>query len=302
MRFVITGATSFIGLELTMYLTSIGHDVIAVCRCNSKGRVFFPHEVKIVYAEMLQYNTLPLLIDKADVFINLAWAGTGHSDRNVEVVQSENVSNSINAIYAAQEMGCKVFVETGSQAEYGSTQVQQREDIECIPFSEYGKAKLKIKEKGFELAEKMGIKYVHLRIFSVYGEKDHEWTLVMSVLDKMLKNECVNLSSCIQNWNFIYVRDAVRIIYNLCQNAINDSDFIHEVYNIASNDTRQLKQFVESMKMLTNSMSSLNYGAIVPNTFVSLQPDMSKTIKASNYECFRSFDEVILSIIRNKKK
>lgn len=260
MKYVITGATSFIGIELTNHLLQQNEKVIVVCRPTSKGLPDIPSDAKIVLAEMSDYINLHKQISKADVFVNLAWKGTGHGGRNAADVQNENIANTLSAMHAAEKMGCKVFVESGSQAEYGTVTSVITEDTPCIPFSEYGKAKLEVKNKGFRFAEELGIKYIHLRIFSIFGEKDHPWTLVMSAIDKMLANEDVNLSPCTQNWNFLYVKDAVKQIVELCRYAIGNDNFKHEVYNIASKDTRVLKEFVETIKRLTKSSSQLKCG------------------------------------------
>ena len=67
MKFVITGATSFIGLELIDYLLAHNHSVVAVCRQDSKGLSFIPHEVEIVVSKMCDYGRLCDAIPKADV-------------------------------------------------------------------------------------------------------------------------------------------------------------------------------------------------------------------------------------------
>ena len=301
MKYIITGATSFIGLELMDYLLAQHHHVIAVCRPDSKGLSKIPSGVEVVLAEMSEYGNLHREIDHADVFVNLAWGGTGRDGRNVQDIQNENVINTIAAMFAADKMGCKVFVEAGSQAEYGTVLDKITEETPCHPFSEYGKAKLEVKNELFELSEQLGIKYVHLRIFSLFGENDHPWTLVMSSIDKMLHNEQIDLSPCTQNWNFLYVKDAVRQIVGLCDYAINSSDYIHEVFNIASKDTRVLKDFVEEMYSLTQSKSELKFGAIIPTNVVSLDPDVSKTEAATDFISEHSFEDIINNIIRKYK-
>ena len=300
MKFIITGATSFIGLELIDYLLANNHSVVAVCRQNSKGLSRVPPGGEIVTAEMSDYGNLPTAISTADVFINLAWGGTGHDGRNVVDVQNDNITHTIAAMFAADKIGCKLFVEAGSQAEYGSTIEPQSEDSVCNPFSEYGKAKLMVKEELFKISEQLGIKYIHLRIFSIFGENDHPWTLVMSAIDKMLKNEQVDLSPCTQNWNFLYVKDAVKIITKLCDYAISTNGFTHEVYNIASRDTRILKDFVEEIKAITKSKSVLNYGSITPSNLVSLQPVISKMESASGIYEYTKFADVINKIIHQQ--
>lgn len=302
MRYVVTGATSFIGLELLDYLLSQQHQVVAVCRPESQGLSKIPAGVEIVTSEMSDYGNLYRDIEHADVFVNLAWGGTGHDGRNVQDVQRGNVIHTIAAMFAADKMGCKVFVEAGSQAEYGTVLEKITEETPCHPFSEYGKAKLEVKERLFELSEQLGIKYIHLRIFSLFGENDHPWTLVMSSVEIMLRNEPIDLSPCTQNWNFLYVKDAVKQISKLCEYALNSKTFQHEVYNIASNDTRMLKRFVEEMYSLTGSTSVLNYGAVKPANIVSLNPDMAKTEQVTGFISAHTFKDVINNIIQKYKK
>lgn len=302
MKYVITGATSFIGAELVKYLLDRGNSVYAVCRRGSTAVEKMQSSAITVFADMHDYATLYERVPKADVFVNLAWGGTGHDGRNVADIQKENVDNTLQAIQSANRMGCKIFVEAGSQAEYGTIIDEITEDTQCNPFSEYGKAKLEVKKRAFELCEKLGMKYIHLRIFSVFGENDHPWTLVMSSIDKMLKGETVNLSPCTQSWNFIYVKDAVRQIVGLCEYAINSDDFKHEVYNVASDDTRELRFFVEELKQLTNSDSKLNFGAIQPSNIVSLRPNISKLISATHIVTFTPFADVVNFIIKKIKR
>lgn len=299
MRYIITGATSFIGIALSQYLLDHGQEVVAVCRPNSKGLHALPKGVSVVWASMDEYDQLPEHITQADVLINLAWGGTGHDGRDMVTIQQENIHHSIAALKAANKMGCTVFVEAGSQAEYGETTICQHEDMACAPFSEYGKAKLEFKNKAFELAEQLSIQYVHLRIFSLFGETDHPWTLVMSCVDKMRKNEPIALSPCTQNWNFLYINDAVDKIVALVEYTIAHPEQKHEVYNMVSRDTRVLREFVEQMRILIHSNSELQFGAVIPEHLVSLQPDRTKLEKAIGSRHETPFDEVIKKIIDN---
>lgn len=299
MRFVITGATSFVGVELTRYTLSLGNEVIAVCRKESAGipRLGNHPNLRIVLLEFSEYTQMTGLIDKADVFVNLAWAGTGHSGRNVSDIQQDNILYSLEAIKVSADIGCKLFVEAGSQAEYGTVLEKISETTPCNPFSEYGKAKLTVKEQGSKIANALGMKYLHLRIFSLYGEDDHPWTLIMSSINKMVNNEAVELSPCTQKWNFLYVKDAVKQIYLLCQYALRNPDFNAEVFNIASKDTRVLKDFVKEMYSSSQSKSKLKFGAIIPTNAVSLDPDTSKTETAIGYISNYVFKDVINNII-----
>lgn len=304
MNYIITGASGFIGVELSKLLLENGNTVYAVCRRESKGLKNVPKHgnLKIVWADLNHLNDIPKQVDKADVFVHLAWRGTTSNGRFNADIQKESVDDALTAMRVAKETGCRLFVESGSQAEYGTVYEKITEETPCIPFSDYGKAKLEVWNKGRKLCGELGLKYIHLRIFSMYGENDHSYTLVMSIIGKMLRNEpSIDLSSCKQNWNYIYSGDACRMIIGLCNYAINDDDFKAEVYNIASDDTRPLKDFVERIRELTHSTSECNYGAIVPANVVTLDPSIEKTQKAVNI-IFTPFDEVIERIITKMKQ
>lgn len=302
--YIVTGATSFIGKHLTCDLLEKGNIVYAVCRSKTKAREKLGEHagLTLIEAQLEDYDRLALLIVKADVFIHLAWEGTGHGGRDMKEVQQSNIRYSEEAMRQAHQMGCRLFVEAGSQAEYGTCLETITEETPCNPFSEYGKAKLSVCRHGFEQSQQWDMKYLHLRIFSLFGEDDHPWTLVMSAIDRMLKNEAIALSSCTQNWNFLYIADAVKQIELLCQYALQEPTFRHEVFNIASDDTRQLRDFVESMYRLTGSKSQLQYGAASQQNIVSLQPDISKLQRAIHFVSSITFEEVVKIIIENNQQ
>ena len=114
----------------------------------------------------------------------------------------------------------------------------------------------------------------------------------------MMRNESVELSPCTQQWNFLNVVDAAEQIARLCDYALIQPSFTQETFNIASNDTRPLREFVEEMKVLTHSESPLLYGAIHPANFVTLNPDTTKLEQAIHFISSKTFSETIGEIIR----
>lgn len=304
-KYVISGGASFIGVALIEQLISRGHFVYLVCRDSSKNIANIPigENIKILYYGGLKdISSINNSIQSADVFIHLAWSGTGHDGRNNADIQKENVAYSMEALEVAKRLGCKLFVDAGSQAEYGYVQDVITEETSCHPENEYGKAKLKFGELASARSKELGFKFIHLRIFSIYGETDHPWTLVMSAVRKMLNNEELKLSSCEQFWNFLYIKDCAKQICLLCSHALDTPDFVTEIYNIASDDTRKLKDFVEEMHQLTNSKSKLIYGSYNPENTVSLSPSVEKTKGATGgFLSDYSFGQVIEYIINNYK-
>ena len=278
MIFFITGASSFIGVELCRYLISNGHQVIAMSRQKNEllNAIAVGGQLQVFYADM--YNLIEKVRNfKADVFIHLAWAGTSHKERNNLSIQEENVRLSLECVKLSEQMGCCLYVDAGSQAEYGIVSGILTEETECNPFSAYGKAKLQLYYKTCNLTNKIGLKYIHLRILSVYGENDHPDSLIMSSLRKLKNNAPIVMSSGDQKWNYVYVKDAVRQIAELALYAIVVDTFRCEVYNIASEDTRVLREFVVSMKEVSGSKSELFFGGYDKKKDVNLEPNVKKT-------------------------
>lgn len=305
MRVAITGATSFLGRHLVRQFVEAGHRVFAIARHDCEA--FHTDGVELVECGMEDYGHLHGKIRCCDVLVNLAWGGTGHSGRDLTDVQERNVEYALDAIRSAHRMGCRLFVEAGSQAEYGICHGLTGEESPCAPFSEYGKAKLRIKEEGAALCAALGMGSLHLRIFSLFGEDDHPWTLVMSSLDRMLRGEDVPLSECLQSWNFMYVGDAAECIVRLCGSCLTEGPSskgttAHEVYNIAAAESRPLRDYVERMRVLSDSRSRLLYGAVRPGRVVSLFPDVTRLADRIGGIPCEPFDDVILRIIETKRQ
>jgi nucleoside-diphosphate-sugar epimerase len=299
--YIITGATSMIGISLCQYITSLNDcKVYAVCREVSSGLNKLPanKNIEVVFSNLEHINNIAKVIEKADVFINLAWTNTDHDGRNNSILQGINVDYAKEAMRVSALIGCKLFVEAGSQAEYGFVQDLITEETPCNPEVEYGKAKLSVLKEGSLLCSSLGLKYLHLRIFSTFGENDRPWTLIMSAIDKMQRNESLELSSCTQNWNYLYVADCVKQIFLLCKYVLNSPDFKSGVYHIASKDTRPLKDYLDEMKSVLCSKSVLRYGTFMPSKQVSLNPSVVKTEVAIGFINEISFAEAIKLIIK----
>jgi nucleoside-diphosphate-sugar epimerase len=81
---------------------------------------------------------------------------------------------------------------------------------------------------------------------------------------------------------------------------LQSEEFCHEVFNIASEDTRILRSFVEEIYNITGSRSQLLYNANLQKNIVSLQPDVKKLHQATHFVPSTSFGAVIRKIVDNR--
>lgn len=298
---LITGATSFIGLNLLNYLLN-DYKIIAIVRSNSQKLEKLPVNVNLSVAELNleEYDKLPLIItENIYGFIHLAWNGTRGADRENIEMQKLNYKFSISALHSAVKLNANIFMSAGSQAEYGLQNNIITEYTVPKPVTAYGKSKLKFYKYSMEFCKNNNIKFVEPRFFSLYGAGDYKGTLIMSILDKMLKNEPCDLTDCMQKWNFLNIKDAVTGMKLLLEGEQVKSG----AYNFASNDTRELKSFLLEMKNITNSKSILNFGAIPHNDSgkYGINPDIRKLLN-TGWQPKISFEDGIREIIKSKVK
>ena len=299
-KIVITGATGFIGIHLIKQWLEKDAEVYAVIRPNSKnaGRIPKNDHVHIVELKMEEYDNLPGLIGFADYFYHLAWEGARAPFRDDEEMQKNNYECTLQAYEAAKKLGCKFFLGSGSQAEYGSTTGIVDENYPCNPTTEYGKQKLNASKELLKRAEHDGVKLIWTRIFSIYGPYDFQGTLVMTSIDKMLRDEPIEMTEGTQLWDYLYVSDAASAMVLLAEIECDNG-----VYNIASGDYKPLRSFIEEIKRILNSNSELKFGVVPygPHGPVNLTPDSSK-MQALGWKPAVEFDEGIRSIIIERKQ
>ena len=271
MRILITGAASFLGRHLVEYFLSKEEEVLALVRENARGKdELLKYEAnnkfKLIVLDMKDIERLDI---DFDVCIHLAWGGIGKEGRMDENIQRENIDAAIKLIRVCKERGAKRFLFAGSQAEYGQTLAdievkygkgfdinnipKQSEDSPTNPKSEYGKAKLELKSKLKNLGDSLGIEYVHMRIFSVFGSGDHETSLISTCIKNFKENKDVHIGECIQSWNYIYIKDLCEAVYLLSKKDLQ-GEF---VFNVAGENNRILMDYVKDIKRLLNSSGGI---------------------------------------------
>lgn len=297
MRVIVTGASGFVGRWLIKALKEAKHQCTAIIRPEQKSVLKSDYNfmnVGLVCLEMKEYDLIGSIVPDSDCLINLAWDGSRGADRMNPKIQENNYLCTLKAIKSMQNTSCKCIVTAGSQAEYGLISGKIKETTKPEPNTEYGKYKLKLYEDARDICERIGIRLIEPRFFSLYGPYDTEKTLIISILRRMLLGKICNLTKSVQMWDFLYIEDAMEALISLII-----SDASGGVYNFASGDCRMLKSFIEEMKTVSGSSSFINYGAVpYPSSgMVSIEPDISKLINTIGWSPRTSFNEGIKKVI-----
>lgn len=300
MKVTIAGANSFIGKRMIAYADKQKDlDLALVIRRGGKINLFgLNKQMPVFECDMADYDKLGSIVGGGDCFIDLSWMGSRGTDRQDSELQSYNYKCNMNAMRSMANAGYSVLVSAGSQAEYGQCSGVILEDTPLNANTEYGKYKVSIYQETTELCKGLGIRFIEPRYFSLYGPGDYEKTLVMSCIEKMLRDIPCELNECTQLWDYLYIDDAVEAVFQLCRNENSIG-----AYNIATGAHRQLKEYVMDIHETIGNKSPVHFGGIkYDGLYIDLQPIVEKLKRDANWYPKTSFKEGIRRIVTSLKQ
>ena len=257
----------------------------------------------MVPGSLQDMESLSGLPDQAELFLHFAWGGVNREEIDDESIHRKNEKLSLSCIRLASGLKVKLFMDAGSRVEYGiKPDGIMKEGMDCDPINAYGRNKLLFYREASTLCSSLGIDYIHLRYFSVYGRGDHPWSIIATLTRELPKGRSVQLSACRHRWNFMEVRDAALAVFELYLKS--DQGLLREgsaIVNIASEDTRVLKAFVEEIYELSGKRGSLSFGSFQqakegPLSIVPSVEELKRLTGGHFHECI-SFSEGIRELL-----
>ena len=298
MNIFVTGGTGFLGYNTVIRLLGEGHHVFALVRkmdCTLSGI----NNKKLTLVHGSLENLTGIEVPSIDACVHFAWMGVNRLGVDNPDIQRQNVINSLKLLDFLKLHHCRLLIDAGSRQEYTPVDGIVTEESPCVPITEYGRRKLEVYHSILQnIHDEM--KYVHLRIFSVYGAGDHPWSLINTCIDGMLQNKPISLGTCRHFWSFLYIEDFTSIIASVISHI--DEIKSSEIYNVASGFIQPLRYFVNTIKMISVSDSELCFGTFKENkeSVYSLIPDVSKLNTDFNWYEKITFEEGIKNLITKR--
>lgn len=286
MKILVSGSGGFLGGAFVNFCKSKGYSVLEIKRKSnhnkdeSSGKVFYQNS-------LLEEKVVSDICDfEPQFFFHFAWKGVSNTNRNEDQYRY-NINLTLESIELAHLVGCTKWIGFGSQAEYGIKNNKIAEDEGCNPITNYGKSKLSLSISSLGLCESLGIQGAWIRVFSVFGQNDHETALIPMVIQKMLKNEEIHLSACTQTWDYLYIDDALEALNSLMLH------FKSGIYNLGSGQEIILKDVINLIQKITNSQSNLQFGSVPfnQNSIRYLVANITKLTQLTNWKPSFSLDE-----------
>lgn len=295
---VVTGPTGVLGTALVHKLAQENLEIFVVCHPGSKRNATIPKGKNIhkIECEMEEFLHLPYRIgQKVDAFFHLAWLGTQDNNNRMNMyLQIENIKYTIDSVYAAHKLGCKVYIGAGSQAEFGRVDGVLRPDLPEKPLSGYGMAKLCSGQMTRALCKEFGIRHIWPRVVSIYGINDAPKTLVSTVIEKLLREEKPALTAGEQEWDYLYSGDAADAFYYMAANGRDGATYV-----LGSGKTRLLKDFMMAIRDAVEPSLPLGIGEIpyLPDQAMHLEADVSALTKDTGWIPATDFEKGIRYVV-----
>src|SRR5947208_2747255 len=215
MRLLVTGGAGFIGSHFVDLVVGLGDKVVVVDDLSS-GRVDnLPTHQSVEFVKK-NFRTCEArdFVGSFDAIVHLAaWPSVATSWEQPMQAHESNLSLTLHAITLASELRIKRIVFASSAAVYGkTTEVPTKESSQLSPSSPYGLQKQTSERYGQLFAEALGLSFVSLRFFNVFGPRQSPSSPYSGVISQFLaamqKGLPVNITGDgEQTRDFIYVKD-----------------------------------------------------------------------------------------------
>jgi UDP-glucose 4-epimerase len=277
MKILVTGAGGFIGAAVVAEALRSGHEVIGTIRpggddgrlSNLKSKFNLIsvdlRDTALVASVMREY--------RAEVIVHAAWSGVNNKSRSDNLQITDNIATSCHLLEAGANHGASKFVGLGSQGEYGPFERKIKETDLPRPTTLYGASKLAVHYLTQQLADRAGISYAWVRIFSTYGPGDNPHWLIPMLVNQMLNGQRPKTTLGKQFWDYVFIDDLARAVVSIATQPAAKG-----VFNLGSGQPVQVRSIVEKIRDLTATKLELIFGEIPyrPDQVWYMEADISR--------------------------
>ena len=230
-RVLLTGASGFLGKELSKYLFEMHFDVVETSREGKNNSI--PCDLTIREDVAFLINSVnPDLIVHTAAFVP-----------KYEKDYSNKKENSLNLIMLShlidESLSNIKIVFMSSMTVYGDNKESRRsESDQCFPASEYARNKL----IGEQLLLNNVKNFIIVRIPGLFG-KDREGGLIMNLIKSSLGNNSINLPKKPIVWAAMEVSDAAISIVKLIKSSVSLKK--QEIVNIGYDEVYSINRLIK---------------------------------------------------------
>jgi len=254
-KIVITGATGFVGSNLTTYFLEKNYEVYIIVRPHSDVTKLHHKHLHIFRYES-DLNALVDFFKEIQPVCTFHLASNfiaEHQSSQIDGLVASNITFGLHLLEAMKEAGVKKLINTGT-----SWQHFNNEDYN--PVCLYAATKQAFESLIDYYVKAEDFKVITLKLFDTYGETDTRPKLI-NLLNKFADEQTeLNMSPGEQMLNLVHISDVCSAFEIAFQHLLNEQSITHQYYAVASTESYQLKEVIALFEKVTNKKVRVVWG------------------------------------------
>ncbi len=241
-KYLITGATGFVGGHIAEACAARGHGVRALARTGSDTSALERAGVEIIRGDLTDPSAIQRAVDGVDIVVHCA-AKVGDSGA-VEEYRTVNVEALRSLLDTCRSQSLKRFIHMSSLGVYEAKHHHGTDESEPLPrahLDSYTQSKVEADHLAQEYQKKYGIPLVILRPGFVYGPRDR--VVLPNLIKRMTNGKVHYLGGDRRALNTIYIGNLIEAVFL----AAEKPEAVGQIYNLTDGEFVSKRRFFESV-------------------------------------------------------
>jgi nucleoside-diphosphate-sugar epimerase len=294
-KILITGSSGMIGTRLFEKLLEQDYEVAGFDRNFNKWR---PELDKLsVKGDLLNEKEIDLLPKDFDMVVHLAANARVYNLVVNPDLAFENIATTYNILRFCQKNKIKNFIFSSSREVYGNklSAVSKESDVDInLCESPYTASKISGEALVYGFSRCYNMDCVVFRFSNVYGMYDNSDRFVPLMIDRIKKNQEIDIFGKDKSLDFTYIDDCVEGIISAIERF---SKVKNNTINIAYGKGEKLIDVAKLIKKYLNNSSKINIKSNRPGEVIKYVADISKAKKLLDYEPKYSIEDGLIKTI-----
>jgi UDP-glucose 4-epimerase len=280
-KILITGSSGTIGTRLFEKLLENGYDVIGFDKNQNKWHSAL-NKLTII-GDLLNQNDIKKIPTNLDLIIHLAANAKVYFSVLNPDLALENIVSTHNVLEFARRNNIKGIIFSSSRETYGNRKkiIAREKDVDIqLCESPYAASKISDEALIYSYSRCYNINYIICRFSNVYGMYDESERFMPLMVEKMKKNQDVQIYGKNKILDFTYIDDCVDGVIK-CVKKFSKAK--NNVFNIASGRGEKIIEVAKIIKKGLNSKSKIYTGNIRAGEVFRYKANISKAKKMLGY-------------------